>query len=103
VLVAEHDARPAGYISCHLKQDGSGQIGLVGVDDGARNLGLGRQLVQSALGWFREHEAREVTVVTQGNNVAAQRLYQSSGFLTSAVQLWYHLWPARQAEGNGPC
>lgn len=103
VLVAEHDSRPAGYISCHLKQDGIGQIGLVGVDDGARNLGLGRQLVRSALRWFRERETREVTVVTQGNNIAAQRLYQSSGFLTSAVQLWYHLWPRRHEEGNGSC
>jgi len=33
-----------------------------------------------------------VTVVTQGLNVPAQRLYQKSGFLVSSVYLWYHLW-----------
>ena len=101
VLVAEHDSRPAGYVSCHLKEDGSGQIGLVGVDSQARNLGLGKKLVRHAMCWFLEHEAREVTVVTQGNNVTAQRLYQRSGFLTRAAQLWYHFWPANQRDADG--
>ena len=32
------------------------------------------------------------SVVTQGRNVAAQRLYQSAGFRTAAVQLWHHCW-----------
>jgi ribosomal protein S18 acetylase RimI-like enzyme len=103
VLVAEYNSRPAGYIACNLNQKGSGQIGLVGVDQEARSLGLGRRLVQHSLCWFQQHEAREVIVVTQGNNVAAQRLYQQCGFLTSAVQLWYHLWPARHAQVNRSC
>jgi dTDP-4-amino-4,6-dideoxy-D-galactose acyltransferase len=37
VLVAEMDARPAGYVSCHLLDDEPrGQIGLVGVASQAR-------------------------------------------------------------------
>jgi hypothetical protein len=31
-------------------------------------------------------------VVTQGNNLAAQRLYQTCGFLSRDLQLWYHKW-----------
>jgi ribosomal protein S18 acetylase RimI-like enzyme len=33
-----------------------------------------------------------VSVVTQGRNVAAQRLYQRAGFVTASTQLWYHRW-----------
>ena len=31
-------------------------------------------------------------VVTQGRNIAGQRLYQRCGFLTRSVELWYHKW-----------
>ena len=103
VLVVEHNARPAGYISCHLKSDSSGQIGLVGVDRNARKLGLGRMLLRRAMSWFLKHDARTVTVVTQGSNVSAQRLYQKSGFLTKGVQLWYHFWPSERREASGAC
>jgi hypothetical protein len=30
--------------------------------------------------------------VTQGRNLAAQRLYQRTGFLIRDLQLWYHKW-----------
>ncbi|HXI39476.1 MAG TPA: GNAT family N-acetyltransferase [Bryobacteraceae bacterium] len=94
VLVAEQDAQPAGYICCHLKDDGSGQIGLMGATGGMKNQAVVRQLVHHALCWFQEREVRDVTVVASGSNITAQRLYQRSGFLTRGMQLWYHLWPS---------
>jgi dTDP-4-amino-4,6-dideoxy-D-galactose acyltransferase len=96
VLVAEQDARPAGYICCHLKEDGSGQIGLMGATGGMKNQAVVRQLVHHALCWFQEREVRDITVVASGSNITAQRLYQRSGFLTRGTQLWYHLWPGRR-------
>lgn len=94
VLVAEQESRPAGYVCCHLRGDGSGQIGLMGAAGGMKNQLVTRQLVHHALCWFQEREVREVTVVTQGSNITAQRLYQRSGFMTRGTQLWYHFWPA---------
>jgi ribosomal protein S18 acetylase RimI-like enzyme len=99
VLVAEHESAlggapggaPAAYLSCHARE-GHGEIGLVGVDARAQGRGLGRALVHSALRWFAERGLTRVIVVTQGRNVAAQRLYQSAGFRTSAVALWHHRW-----------
>jgi dTDP-4-amino-4,6-dideoxy-D-galactose acyltransferase len=91
VFVAERERCPVGYISCRVATE-TGDIGLVAVDGKCRGLGLGDQLVSQALSWFAAQGARRVTVVTQGLNVPAQRLYQKSGFLVSAVQLWYHLW-----------
>lgn len=91
VFVAEREHRPVGYISCRMATE-VGDIGLVAVDGECRDLGLGARLVRQALAWFAAQGARRVTVVTQGLNVPAQRLYQKSGFLVSSVRLWYHLW-----------
>ena len=82
-----------GYLSCHLDSaNGMGQIGLAAVDKDARGQGVGTSLVRSALDWFAAQEAATVTVVTQGKNIGAQRLYQSSGFFSREAQLWYHRW-----------
>ncbi len=93
VLVAATGHRPVGYLSCHYDSvRREGQIGLVGVNSGVRGRGIGKKLVQTALDWFKAQGARHVTVVTQGNNQAAQRLYQRCGFLSRDVRLWYHKW-----------
>lgn len=91
VLVADHEGRAAGYITCQVAGT-SGRIGLVGVAPEARGRGIGRRLVRGALGWFAARPADRVEVVTQGRNVAAQALYQQHGFRTHRVELWYHRW-----------
>ena len=89
VLVAEFEGTAVGYVSCHLRE---AKIGLVGVSSRARGAGVGATLVERAVEWFQARGVGEVFVVTQGRNGAAQRLYQRCGFLTHAVQLWYHKW-----------
>jgi dTDP-4-amino-4,6-dideoxy-D-galactose acyltransferase len=102
VFVVESRNRPAGYISCHLLGKRKGKIGLVGVAPHSRGRGLGKALISQALRWFSQQGVRDVTVVTQGRNHRAQRLYQQLGFHSRSVQLWYHLWfkPAEEA-GSG--
>ncbi len=93
VLVAEYGKALVGYISCHIDpQKDMGRIGLVGVDSCMHGKGIGRMLVYRAIMWFREQGVPVITVNTQARNVAAQRLYQRCGFVTSAVALWYHKW-----------
>lgn len=92
VLVTELDERPVGYVTCHRRAAGVGQIGLFAVAPDSQGKGLGGALLAHALGWFAGHGLGEATVVTQGRNAAAQRLYQRCGFLTKAVELWYHQW-----------
>ncbi len=97
VLVAAANDKPAGYVTCHLSPSGVGSIGLLGVDPECQGRGLGRQLVDASLQYFHRNGMKQVTVVTQGRNVASQRLYQQCGFRTLAVQLWYHLWLRRES------
>lgn len=92
VLVTELEGRPVGYISCHLPDWTIGSIGLLGVAPNAQGRGVGRSLIEGALRWFTAQGASQVTVVTQGRNCRAQRLYQSCGFKTQSMHLWYHRW-----------
>jgi len=93
VLVLDVGGRAGGYISCHLREGGVGQIGLMGVANDLHGQGGGSRLVQASLAWFAERGCREVIVVTQARNCRAQRLYQRAGFVTRTTQLWYHRWP----------
>lgn len=94
ILVAEVANAPAAYLTCHLKGNES-QIGLLGVGSQHQGHGLGTKLVQQFLTWSREQNAQRAIVVTQGRNLAAQRLYQRNRFVTASLQLWYHRWFSR--------
>lgn len=92
VLVGEIESKVVGYISCHIFKQKKGQIGLVGISPDWQNQGLGQRLIHESLNWFGNLGVSKVQIVTQGRNCQAQRLYQRCGFLTHAVQLWYHRW-----------
>jgi dTDP-4-amino-4,6-dideoxy-D-galactose acyltransferase len=92
VWVAEASGEPEGYLTCHRRDGGLGEIGLVGVAERAKGRGLGRALVAAGLAWFTEQGCGSASVVTQGANVPAQRLYQAAGFRTVSVEIWHHRW-----------
>jgi ribosomal protein S18 acetylase RimI-like enzyme len=93
VFVAELAGVPAAFVTCQREGDGGiGRIGLVGVDARWRRQGLGQIIVGAAQAWFTERGVPIVRVVTQGRNIASQRLYQRCGFRTCAVGLYYHKW-----------
>ncbi|HEY8600373.1 MAG TPA: GNAT family N-acetyltransferase [Thermomicrobiales bacterium] len=101
VLVAEIANTVLGFITCHLTPEtANGAIGLVGVSAQARKQGIGHALVQQALEWFASRDVREISVVTQGRNIAARYLYQRGGFRVSAEQIWFHKWYTHQG-GQG--
>jgi dTDP-4-amino-4,6-dideoxy-D-galactose acyltransferase len=91
VLVAEVNGEPVGYATCHLR-DRESQIGLFGIRNNLQGKGIGKTLLRGFLAWSAKQGAERATVVTQGRNVRAQRLYQRSGFVTFSLQLWYHCW-----------
>jgi dTDP-4-amino-4,6-dideoxy-D-galactose acyltransferase len=89
-------------VTCLRGDAGTGSIGLVGVAEAARGRGLGGRLVAAALGWFAGQGVERVEVVTQGRNVAAQRLYQAHGFRTRRVEVSFHRWrPGAGEAGAG--
>ena len=92
VFVASSENKIVGFITCFFDTAEIGRIGLLGLSEEVKGRGYGRQLVQAAQQYFFSTSADEVRVVTQGRNLAAQRLYQSCGFRTYKLGLWYHKW-----------
>ncbi len=87
---------PAGYVTGTIGEDGEGRIGLFAVAADARGRGVGGALIAAVLDWFAGRGADPVSVVTQGRNVRAQRLYQRFGMRTRSVEPWFHRWwPSR--------
>ena len=91
VLVVGPQGSPAGYVSCHA-DDRTGSMGLMAVSEAARGEGIGAELVRAAVDWCAGNGLEEVTVATQARNVAAQRTFESCGFRTASVGLWFHRW-----------
>ena len=80
VQVAEVDGRLAGCSTLHLDQlPGQGNIGLTMVAGNAQGRGVGSLLVAQAAHWFRSQGMKQVYIVTQGQNIAAQRMHQACG------------------------
>jgi dTDP-4-amino-4,6-dideoxy-D-galactose acyltransferase len=87
-VLAAHDASGvAGMVT--LKHDA---IGLVAVAERCRGAGLGRLLVQAATTRAAELGKSRVSVVTQGENTAACRLYESCGYALAERSLIVHFW-----------
>ncbi|MFH0737374.1 MAG: GNAT family N-acetyltransferase [Candidatus Micrarchaeota archaeon] len=93
VFVAHLHGKIVGYISGEISNKGRlGRIILVGVEGAHAGSGVGGQLVDAMLDYMHGRGVYSVEVVTQGRNIAAQRLYQKSGFKIVSAHIWYHKW-----------
>lgn len=91
VVVARASVGPVGYLA--WQHEGlEASILLVAVDAGMRGQGIASALISHALARMQEAGATGVTVVTQGENLSAQRLYIRAGFVAQEARYWYHLW-----------
>ena len=75
--------RPVGYVLCYLDDDEpprEGLIGQVGVRVEQRCMGLGSQLVLTALRGFARHGLKKAMLRVAPDNVNAIRLYEALGF-----------------------
>lgn len=90
VLVTEDGE---GFVVCHRdEQAGVGTVELIAVAAPARGRGHGGRLVRQAEAVFAAAGLGTARVVTQGANLAAQRLYQGEGYRTRDTSLWLHRW-----------
>jgi ribosomal protein S18 acetylase RimI-like enzyme len=74
------DGRIAGQILVQEHWNRLAIIWDIAVDPPFRRLGVGRRLMEQAIGWARERGLPGVLLETQNINVAACRLYESCGF-----------------------
>ena len=70
----------AGFVTCKLTKDGNGEVVLIGVWEGSRHRGAGRDLMTSAVAWFAAQGRPAVRVKTQVKNLRAMNFYHRLGF-----------------------
>lgn len=94
VFVHPSAENPLGLATVTL-QNGVGRIGLVAVDADSCGKGIGTMLLEDVEAWLRKAGAGECSVVTQGMNIAACRLYEKSGFTQERqIEVW-HVWRSK--------
>jgi dTDP-4-amino-4,6-dideoxy-D-galactose acyltransferase len=82
-----------GFVACHLESKrGVGVIELIAVASSSEGSGLGGRLIEGAEALFVNEGLERAHVVTQGRNLLAQKLYQSYGYRTEDISLWFHRW-----------
>ena len=90
VFVAEENSTVLGWISTRLDRDSrKGRIPNLAVDKLARGRGLGRQLIEHALAYFRREGMTFAMIETMVNNSVGQHLYPSCGFVEAGRQIHY--------------
>lgn len=87
-----HKDLPVAFCTIKYKDSKTVDIGIVGVDENYQSNGLGQRIMYSIFNMLVDKSIQDISVVTQGRNYPAQRLYQNVGFRTYATQLWYHKW-----------
>ena len=89
LLAKDNEGNNVGFITLSVK-DGTGNIGLIAVNEHFRGRGGGRFLMQQADNFFLEKQASGATVVTQYDNIPACRLYEKMGYTIIKNESIFH-------------
>lgn len=93
VLLAERDGQAVGYISGHLEVDTRRVLTRRGViedwyvDEGARGAGVGMQLMNELLDWFRSENCELAESGTWAFNAGARKAHAKAGFAEIEIKL----------------
>jgi mycothiol synthase len=92
LLLAYRDGRCVGFCrnALHVHADPPiGEVDILGVAPEARGIGLGRALLRWGVAWLLAQDAPHVTLMVDGENATAVRLYEQEGFaITRTRQVW---------------
>src|SRR5436309_12707777 len=94
VMVAEHSGRVIGYVFADVESTNwmelRGPCGVVQdvyVDQAARRLGAGRELMRAAIAWIHSKGRSQVVLLTKTRNEHAQQLFTALGFRPTMVEM----------------
>jgi ribosomal protein S18 acetylase RimI-like enzyme len=94
VMVAEQDGDVIGYVFAEVESTNwmelrgpCGVIHDVYVDEPARRVGAGRELLRAAIAWIRSKGRSQVVLLTKTRNEHARRLFTSLGFRSTMIEM----------------
>ncbi len=90
IFVAESDDHAVGYITTHVDRDaGKARIPNLAVAAEVRNQGVGRQLIEHALDYFRKERLDYAVIETMAQNAIGDHVYRQCGFVEVARQIHF--------------
>ena len=99
LFIAEHNAQTIGFLAGSLKTLPPwfggyliGSVSEVFVADAHRGKQVGRDLIETALKWFKTNRAHRVELQVVMNNTGARKFYDQLGWTEELVQLIWN-WP----------
>lgn len=92
VFVCGSDSAVKGFVTCKIREDGTGSIGLIATDGAYQGQGIGQSLIEATDTWYTAKKILTSTVVTQRSNLQACRFYEKTGFTIRKTEYIYHLW-----------
>ena len=91
IWMAERDGELVGCTAIILRNDQQGQLRWVLVDQAARGIGLGKELVNRAVDYCRDNDCESIFLETTDGLPESQTLYESLGFRIesdTSEELW---------------
>ncbi len=95
--LAYRNGRCIGFCRCELFE-ARGEIAVLGTTHDSRGIGLGRALLRWGVRWLDAAGAPRVTLVVDGENETALRLYRGDGFEVARTR---HIWTRPGPAGLG--
>lgn len=87
VWVALHEDEVVGSVAMRKVNEDTVELKRMYVRPGLRGQGLGRRLLDTALGWAREQGAARIVLDTTEDMQAARRLYEHAGFRRTGTRV----------------
>ena len=94
VIVAEQSGTVIGYAFADVESTNwmelRGPCGVVHdiyVDEAARSLGAGRELMSAAIAWIRSKGRSQVVLLTKSRNEPARHLFTTLGFRPTMIEM----------------
>lgn len=98
LMVACHKGEPCGIVTLYFKGPGRIFLHMVGVLKEYQGRRVGRMMLEKVVNRYGGNYT--INVETQSTNLAAQALYQKSGFRYSSLKYVLHLWRQKFDSGN---
>jgi dTDP-4-amino-4,6-dideoxy-D-galactose acyltransferase len=92
VFIYELDGKILGFVTVDKKTDIQASIGLIAVELNSRGQGIGIKLLNQVKRYLVNNGFQKLSLVTQGDNIPALKLYQKAGFYIEESSFTYHIW-----------
>lgn len=92
VFIYELDDKILGFVTVDKKSDTHASIGLIAVELNSRGQGIGVKLLNQVKNYLLNNGFQKLSLVTQGDNIPALKLYQKAGFYIEEKSFTYHIW-----------